>query len=172
MILIYFSNDLHVFLMFHDALNNLAQRFNNNKSFFRFLFYTMINEISEKSHFSSVICDSNDNKLHIAFSSSYDDCSDFYFQLLSSVIYTCINILCLLHSTLREEVKNRCSWVIPDKRRISLFVFIFENFPLWKFLEVETINYSSPIFFYKFRKFYSLHFSSFAFNQISYLYCF
>lgn len=80
--------------MFHDALNNLAQRFNNNKSFFRFLFYTMINEISEKSHFSSVICDSNDNKLHIAFSSSYDDCSDFYFQLLSSVIYTCINILC------------------------------------------------------------------------------
>lgn len=135
MILIYFSNDLHVFLMFHDALNNLAQRFNNNKSFFRFLFYTMINEISEKSHFSSVICDSNDNKLHIAFSSSYDDCSDFYFQLLSSVIYTCINILCLLHSTLREEVKNRCSWVIRIKEEfhcLFLFskIFHFENF--WK----------------------------------------
>lgn len=33
------------------ALNNPVQWFNNNRSFFKFLFYTMINEISEKSAF-------------------------------------------------------------------------------------------------------------------------
>lgn len=135
MILIYFSNDLHVFLMFHDALNNLAQRFNNNKSFFRFLFYTMMNEISEKSYFSSVICDSNDNKLHIAFSSSYDDCSDFYFQLLSSVIYTCINILCYYIQHYEKRLRTDVlEWFRIKEEFHCLFlfskIFHFENF--WK----------------------------------------
>lgn len=56
----------------------------------------------------------------------------------------------------------------PDDERISLFVSIFENFPFWKFLEVETTNYSF-FFFYKFWKFHFSLFSSFLFNQTNYL---
>lgn len=103
--------------------------------FFRFLFYTMMNEISEKSHFSSVICDSNDNKLHIAFSSSYDDCSNFYFQLLSSVIYTCINILCYYIQHYEKRLRTDVlEWFRIKEEFHCLFlfpkIFHFENF--WK----------------------------------------
>lgn len=64
----------------------------------------------------------------------------------------------------------------PDKRRrISSFVSIFENFPFWKFLEVETINYNFTNFFFFLqisKIFYSPLFSSFVSNEISHLYRF